>query len=141
MTKKTIGREVVMTTEDARRLILAGEAPENIRVDGDLWLRGCFGLTSLPDGETVGGNLYVSAPATFLASTNGLRCRSIRPIDEDRGYWSSLLDVDLDGCYDEIHEVFLEAKDELMAACDEEWQRVVIRGFFGAYREDGEVSP
>lgn len=55
---------------DAKRLILAGEAPEGLSVSGDLWLRGCTGLQALKLVAKIGGYLYYSSPAPWLATAD-----------------------------------------------------------------------
>lgn len=49
-----------MTSAEARRLILAGEAPPGLSVRGSLDLYGCTSLTALPEGLSVGGSLYLT---------------------------------------------------------------------------------
>ena len=49
-----------MNANDARELIMNGNAPDNLHVGGYLDLIGCTRLTSLPDNLQVGGYLHLS---------------------------------------------------------------------------------
>ena len=48
-----VGRVLDLTDSDIKSL------PEGLEVEGNLWLAGCWGLTSLPKDLKVGGSLYI----------------------------------------------------------------------------------
>jgi hypothetical protein len=105
--------------------------PENLTVSGDLWLDGCTGLNALPENLTVSGDLYVSAPALYLVGVE-IRCRSIRPIEDDREYWEGRLGISLNGCWGEVYAATRNQMRQLLATPGlEEWELVVLRGFRG----------
>jgi hypothetical protein len=65
---------------------------ETLKVNGDLSLRGCSGLTRLPDGSTVGGGLYISGCTGLIKLPDGLtvggllnlrNCTGITRLPED----------------------------------------------------------
>ena len=56
----------------AQELIIAGEAPDGLTVDGDLVLFGCT-TTALPNELTVGGNLYLINSKSLTALPRNLK--------------------------------------------------------------------
>jgi hypothetical protein len=63
---------VTMSPARAKQAILAGTAPKNLTVTGNLDLSGCTGLTALPDGLSVSGWLYLSGCTGLTALPDGL---------------------------------------------------------------------
>lgn len=76
------------TLEEARRIILAGKAKGPMTVEGRLGLRGCTGLTTLPDGLAVkrwfdlSGCTGLTLPTSWISSAGvKVRCLAICPRD------------------------------------------------------------
>lgn len=67
---------IALDAEEARRLILSGQAPEHLRVNGDLDLSGETRLTTLPTGLEV-GRLVLDQCSALTTLPEGLRCISL----------------------------------------------------------------
>lgn len=85
-----------ITSQQARELILAGEATDGLIVDGSLFLTGCTSLTTLPEDLQVGRNLYLTGCTSLTALPEDLvvggnlylcGCTSLATLlDDERDY-------------------------------------------------------
>ena len=93
-----------VSSEEARRVILEGKAPQGLHVDGSPDLGGCTSLKSLPEGLRVGGYLFLVGCTSLKSLPEGLHvggwldlygCTSLKSLPEGLHVGKNLF---LNGC-------------------------------------------